>query len=266
MADPVVDPKVAAQNLKADEAAGAGDADDDEPEPQGDLKVALKQERQKRQAAQKQLKETTEKLSQVGPLAEEYEALLPYLPQILAQGDAKAKKVQQETADQEALEYAQVMGLRDEDGNPDISRARKAIDFHDRRTGVQVRRGTAPAARAAAVAQVQDIKARAYAARDEQGRLYATRQAIDRVFAQIPPEALTNPDNAVAALIMARGLGGPGSEEAPEPVYSERGGRTPGRAKVMSEEAKVIARIRGKSDKEWVALDDNPTETGWDLE
>lgn len=263
----VVDDK--AQNTKVADSKVDDLEDDDEGESTekgGDLKVALQQERSKRKEAARKAKELEETVNKIKPLAEEYEALLPYLPTLLANNDKKVKEQENEELDEEAREYAEIMGIEDADGHPDVRKARKQLDFMDRRLGRTVDKKVAPAVRGSAQAQANEIIRRAYNVKDKDGRLYATREAIDKVFRQMAPEQLLNPDNALAALIMARGLGGPGEEEAAEPIYTERPGRSPRKKTETTELGKALARIRGKSEKQWSELSDNPMETGWDLE
>lgn len=251
-------------NLEAD----SDDAEQEEPKG-GDLKGALAQERGKRKEATKRAKDLEAELAKTRPLAQEYEQLLPYLPYLLKNvgGDGNGKQTQQQVQeDSEAAEFARVMGYEDDERMTAVERARAAIDFIDRRTGAKVQKEVGPARRVAAEARVDDIRQRAYNAKDKDGRLYAKRESIDRVFSQIPPEALMDPNNAVAALIMARGLGGPGDEPQDEPLHIERGGRAPRKQTELSDMGKTLAQIRGRSEKDWQKLHDEPEATGWDLE
>lgn len=240
----------------------------EETEPTGDLKVALKQEREKRREAQKEAKAAKEAVAKFQPLAEEYSQLLPYLPHLLSAADTGRRAAASTTTpqdDPEAVEYAQIMGYETEDGKPDVAKARRAIDFHDKRTGAKVNKAIAPAAAQSASVVAAQIRERAYKAVDENGRLYASKAAIDKVFSEIPPEQLANPDTAVAALIMARGLGGPGPENS-EPLYTESTGRSRAKKVAVSDMGKSIAAMRGRSEADWAKLQDEPQETGWDLE
>lgn len=234
----------------------------------GDLKVALRQEREKRKEAQRQAKEAGDNYAKVKPLADEYSQILPYLPYLIAQGQKGGKQEASSTVetDAEALEYAQVMGYEKEDGSPDVGKARRALDFHDRRNGVRIAKETGKVAKQTASLGAQQVRERAYKVTDAEGRLYAKKEFIDKVFSEIPPETLANPDNAVAALIMARGLGGPGDEATSEPVYTESVGRTRKVTKSISPLGKQLAQIRGKSEKDWMDGQDDPEVTGWDLE
>lgn len=209
----------------------------------GDLKIALKKEREKRQALAKQVEQLT-------PLVEEYKGILPLLPALLAQQKERETQQTQQAVDKELLEVAQDFGFETEDGKPDLVRAEKLLRRIDSRSGKIAQRAVQPAQAAAVAAQVADIKERAYKATGPDGKLYAKRDAIDQVFSQIPPEALTNPDNAIAALVMARGLGGPGDDPDPsEPVFSESV-RARGKVKrAPSALDKQIAQMRGWDDK-----------------
>jgi hypothetical protein len=234
----------------------------------GDLRVALRQEREKRQAAQKEAKDAKEALDKAKPLADEYSQILPYLPYLINQSKSggKATNTEVENQDSEAVEYARIMGYEKDDGSPDVDKARKALDFHDRRTGAKVAKETGKVAKQTASLGAQHVRERAYKVVDSDGRLYAKKEFIDKVFSEIPPDVLSNPDNAVAALIMARGLGGPGDESEKEPVFTESVGRVKKAPKAMTPLGKSIASIRGRSDDEWLKQQDDPEVTGWDLE
>lgn len=261
----------AAEEAAAKAAAEAVDDDDEDDQPEGgDLKVALQKEREKRKAASKKAKELEASVSEMKPYAEEYKKILPYLPALLkkAQGETLTK-ADEAQVDEELREVAETFGLETEDGQPDIKKAKAIAGYLDRRAGAVATRVAAPALKGSATAQATQIKERAYKVRGEDGKLYAKREFIDKVFDQMAPEVLLNPDNAAAALVMARGLGGPPEEEeeVDEPIYTA----TPRRkSKTTSAEltpmGKSLARMRGKTDAEWQKLEDNPRETGWDLE
>lgn len=251
--------QAAAAALAAGDAADDSDDDADGGEQGGgDLRIALKQERQKRQ-------ELAKEIARLKPLAEEYQAVIPTVQALLQQQQLQARQqqaqAQQNEADQEALAVAQDFGFETEDGKPDVARARRVIDRINRTTGRQAQAAAAPANKAAAEANAAMVKERAYKATGPDGNLYATREAIDQVFSQIPVEALQNPDNVIAALVMARGLGGPGQTPASEPVYSES--PTARTSKVKREPSgldKSIAQMRGWDDKKLskvVAADDS---------
>jgi hypothetical protein len=223
----------------------------------GDLRVALKQERQKRQ-------ELAKEIARLKPLAEEYQTVLPTVQALLAQQQRQAQQQErveyQQAADQEAMEIAQDFGFETADGKPDVVRGRKLLDRINRTTGRAAQAAAAPANQTAAVANAAVVKERAYKATGPDGKLYATREAIDQVFSQIPVEALQNQDNVIAALVMARGLGGPGVEPE-EPVYSES---TRARPATKKREAspldKAVASMRGWDEKKLskvVAADDS---------
>lgn len=236
----------------------------------GDPAKALAQERNKRKELSRKLKEVEEQFGKLKPLADEYQQLLPYLPQLLQAagrgGNGRAPE-QSGQPDQEALELAAALKLEDDEGKPDASKARALISYMDKRVGAHIHSGTAGIRRESASVAVNQIRERAYKATDKEGKLFARKEFIDKVFSQVPPEALLNPDNAVAALIMARGLGGAGDASQDEPLHVEGGGgRIKSKPAPLTDLEKSIATLRGKSPQEWQKLSDDPATTGWDLE
>lgn len=228
---------------------------------EGDPKIALSKERSKRKALSKQVKELTEQVNKLKPVADEYQQVLYYLPTILAKKEKGKGQTNTEVSeeDQEALELAQDMEFQTEDGKPDVARAKKLLARIDRKAGEKVSRETAGVKRTAAAASASQVRDKAYKAVDKDGRLFAKREFIDQVFDQIPPEQLLNPDNAVAAMLVARGLGGPGedpTEETDEPIYVEQAGRRGPRTYELSPMEKALAKQKGLTDKQWAELAD----------
>lgn len=266
--------KVQADKEAADKLAQGQDPDeqelDDDDEPAGgDLKIALKQERDKRKAESKRVKELEASVNEMKPFVDEYKQLLPHLPNLFkkAQGE-DLTKVERQAADQELVELAESLGFENEDGTPDVKRAKSLADYVTKKSGTTARTTVAPVTKQVAQAEAQRIRQNAYKVRGEDGKLYAKRDAIDKVFDQAAPEAIMNPDYAVQLLLMARGLGGPpDDDDMGEPVFTESVGRRPkAKSAGLTEMGKSIAQIRGKSEKEWEKQQDNPEETGWDLE
>ena len=249
-------------------ADGADDGDDDGAEPQGgDLRAALAAERGKRKAATQKAKDLEKKVSELQPMADEYGQLLPHLPALLAGAKKPAANPQQVAEVQNArlVKVAEAFGFVDDDGNPDLKRAAAAQGLINETAQAQAETHVAPARRDAAMAQASQIRERAYKAVDNEGNLYAKKEFIDQVFAQMPPEAINN-ESAAYALVMARGLGGAGESPEREPVFTEGSSRRVG-AQALSDVDKRFAKMRGKSDKEWAKLAEDPKVTNnWELE
>lgn len=269
--------KVTDQN---DGANGALD-DDDDDDPVvtqaqgGDLKAALAEERGKRKAAQKEAKEAKEKLAKAEPLVKEYEELVPHLPGLLqaAQRGAGQQPVPAGGSNgptpeqQELLELAQDLGLEDDKGQPDLARAARVQARIQGRVERTVQTTLKPVQETAQGAALQQVRERAYKVVDKEGRPFATREAIDQVFNSTDPRQLLDPQGASAAMLMARGISGPG-EVPDEPLHVEGAGRVTASRAALSQLEKNVAKLRGKSEKDWGKMtDDNPVETGnWELE
>jgi hypothetical protein len=251
------------------EVTGGGtppDIPDDEPEVPagGDPTKALHAERGKRKETARQLRAAQEELARVRPMAAEYEQLLPVLPELLSRSQAPQPGQPVPQADPDVIELAQDLGLVDDDGNLDIARATRLMQRIENRTGRMVAAHTAPV-RAQTAAQVaSQVTEKAYKAVDQQGNPYATRAAIDQVFRQLPPESLADPNTAVMALVIARGLGGPGGGDG-EPTYTEGQGRMPRGGGPLSQMERSIMKMRGKSEADWRKLTPDDERT-WELE
>lgn len=241
---PVADPAAAARA-----AADAQDASDD-PEPKPDQfyvdpvtghrfvrTEALSETRAKLKTIRKQTKELKDK-------AAKFDMVQPFLGLIATHPSLKGR-----------------MGLPDDPPAPQPEPARKlppdppptVTDFDDvieslgidaaagRKLATLVThiadrrsaRAVAPVAADAAKSTAQQARSRAYAATDDKGAAYATREAIDDVFSRIPDHMLNNDEVIKAALIQARGLGGPG--KATEPLHTEDTGRRGGRGDTRKE-------------------------------
>lgn len=251
-------------------ADGADDGDgDDDAEPQGgDLRAALAAERGKRKAATAKLTAAEAKVKELQPMADEYGQLLPHLPALLAgaRKPAQPTPAEQQTAQQAKLtRVAEALGLVDDEGNPDLKRAAAAQSLIDTSVAEQTSQQVAPVRRDAAMAQASQIRDRAYKAVDSEGNLYAKKEFIDQVFNQMPPEAI-NQESAAYALVMARGLGGAGESPEKEPVFTEGSTRRIG-GQALSDVDKRFAKMRGRSEKEWAKLAEDPKVTNnWELE
>lgn len=117
-----------------------------------------------------------------------------------------------------------------------------------------VGKGVAPVAEVANRSSAQQARQRAYAATDSKGELYATREAIDDVFSRIPEHMLANDDFVVkAALVQARGLGGPGKPS--EPLHTEdtgsRGGRRGGKTDPLTPIERALMGQHNMTEEEW---------------
>jgi hypothetical protein len=86
-------------------------------------------------------------------------------------------------------------------------------------------RAAAPIAEAANRSTAQSALSRALAATDNEGNPYATPEAIEEVFRNIPGHMLGDDKVIQTALIQARGLGGPGKRSDPVHVESAGGAR-----------------------------------------
>ena len=239
------------------------DADPEIP-PTGDPTKALHAERGKRKETARQLKAATEELARVRPMAAEYEQILPVLPELLARQGQPQGPQQTEYVDPEVVELAQDLGLIDEDGNLDIPRANRLMAKIDQRSGRMVQQQTGPIRQQTAVQAASQVREKAYKAVDKEGQPYATRAAIDQVFNSLPPETLYDPNTAVMALVIARGLGGPGTG-ADEPIHVEGGGRMQRGGGPLTQMERSIMKMRGKTEAQWRGLsaEDN---NSWELE
>lgn len=234
----------------------------------GDPKKALHAERGKRKQLAKRLKEQEAKLAELTPFVDEYKALLPHLPTLLKKaqgGEAPSQNPNQ--PDPELVELANDFGFVDEQGNPDVARAARVQKRIDARAGRSAATAVAPVSRQSAQAIAAQVRERAYKATDKTtGEPYATREAIDQVFNSLGPEALADPDTATMALIIARGLGGPGVSQD-EPIHVEGGGRGPKGPVALSDFDRTMARLRGRTDAEWRKLQEAPAgRDEWELE
>jgi hypothetical protein len=257
--------KETAEETAARLAAMPDDDDDGEGEEpkEGDLKAAMHAERGRRKATAKKLKEVEATLAELKPLADEYKTLLPHLPALLAGAGKKNEKPKDEGPDPELVELAQDLGLMDVNGEPDIARSAKVMARMDKRAGAVVTRETAGVRVTSATALATQLRDKAYKAVDKDGRPYAKKSAIDAVLNSLTSEQQANADQVMTALIMARGLEGPG-EDAEEPLHTEGGGRAPRVDVALSGMDKAIAKLRGKSEADWKKLTGaDPAATGW---
>ena len=188
---------------------------------------ALKEERQARQALQGkygQLEATVQQLQQELALHRQY----------LERQQAPAptpQPAQPDPVDQEALEFARLMDLYMPNGQPDLMRARRALEMSERRAEAKVRAEVEPLRQTAASGQAAALRQQAYDAKDRYGRPVASRQAIDQVFGIIPPHLLTE-DTARFLLFVASGV--EGTMRAPQaqaaPAFTETSGGRVGAA------------------------------------
>lgn len=228
-----------------------------EGEGGGDLKKALRQERGKRKASAAKLRDVEAKLAKAQPLAAEYEGILPYLPDLLAGKGLPGQKEKQASArsavELEVMETANDFNLRTENGELDLEAGARALARINAKASQAATSASAPARKASAETTAAQIREKAYRATGKDGKPYATKEMIDQVFGNIPAENLVQGDTAVTALILARGMGGPG-EEVEEPLHTESVQRRKSGDEPMTTFETSMARIRGVSDKEWKRL------------
>jgi len=251
------------------------DDGDEEPQPSGDPAAALRSERGRRKATARKLKEAQDQIAQLKPMADEYSQILPHLPGLLE----TAKKARQAPTGpdpvevQRLTEVAEAFGFTDDEGQPDLARASKVNRFVDVLVKQRAAETIAPMAGQTAQMAAASMRDKAYRATDNTGRLYAKKEYIDHVFQNVSPEALGGSNGyaiAQQALVMARGLGGPGEEpsELNEPTFMERPGRRANGLPNLTASDHRLRQLRGKSEKDWQTLmKDDPAQTGdWSLE
>jgi hypothetical protein len=280
--DPLETPPADPNAPPSDDATDDTDDDegDEEPAPpSGDPAAALRSERGRRKALAKKLKQAEQSIAQMKPLADEYQTLLPHLPTIMEHAKRGRAMPPQQPAGpdpvevQRLTEVAEAFGFTNDEGEPDLARASKVNRFVDALVKQRSAETMAPVAGQTAQIQAKSMREQAYKATDNTGRLYAKREYIDHVFSNLAPEALAGQHGqAVAqqALVMARGLGGPGEDpdDGTEPVFTERAGRRVNGLPNLSPSDHRLRQLRGKSEKDWQNLmKDDPNQTGdWSLE
>lgn len=211
---------------------------------------ALKEERQARQALQGkygQLEATVQQLQQELALHRQYlERQQPPAP-------PQPQPAQPDPVDQEALEFARLMDLYLPNGQPDLMRARRALEMSERRAEAKVRAEVEPLRQTAASGQAAALRQQAYDAKDRYGRPVASKQAIDQVFGIVPPHLLTE-DTARFLLLVASGVEGTNRapQQNPAPAFTETSGGRVGASPGGYSEAERFAMKRlGMSESEF---------------
>ena len=268
MAEAVVDPKEGEKpEVEEVEEPEEGESEGESGPKDGDLKAALHAERGKRKALAIKLKAAEQSVGELKPLADEYKVLLPHLPALLAGAKGDKKAPASTEPDPELVELANDLGLMDANGEPDLIRAGRVQARMDKRAGAVVSKDTAGVRRDSSAALATQLREKAYTAMDKEGRPYAKKAAIDSVLNRLSIEQQANPEQVMAALVMARGLEGAG-ESPEEPLHVDGGGRVPRVAAALTDMDKQIASLRGKTETDWSKLTkDDPAVTGdWGLE
>src|SRR5262245_48994620 len=260
MAEEVVDP-IDDKDDKPKEGVTPDPDDDDDDDGADDAKGgqvdrrALQAERGKRKEATKALNALKTQSAEDKRLADEYRALLPHLPAILdaaKKGQATPPKPAGNEPDPELVEIANDFGFVDENGNPDLKRAQRVRDRETKRGQAIAGQATEGTNKQLATVKANQMRDQMYKATDEEGNLYAKKEAIDEMIKDLGPEGIASEEGAMMALIMARGLRGHGGQPDAEPLHVEVPGRRQvgGAPRQLSKvEAGVLA-VRGKSEKD----------------
>lgn len=187
-------------------------------------------------AVRGQLKDVKGQAKQLKEKADKYDLVHPYLglltthPSLTRQGDnvedeptrgrrATSPPPPPPAPIQEVTEFDDAISSLGIDPKAGRKLATLVSHIADRRSA----RALAPVAAAANQTASQNALQRAYQATDNDGNLYASREAIDEVFRNIPANMLAGPDadkTIQLALIQARGLGGPGGP-LQDPTHTE---------------------------------------------
>jgi hypothetical protein len=214
------------------------------------------------------MQDLEQKVQQLQGMANEYQQLLPILPQLIEKARRAEQPQNNNRPDPQLVAVANDLGFINEAGEPDVERASRVLTYLDRRAGAVADRSIGPIRQQSAQQTAQSTKERAYTAVDAEGKPFAKKEAIDQVFSMMPPESLTDPNSASIALLIARGLMGPG-DLPDEPTFISGGGTMPGQTPRLSEMEQAIAKMRGKSAKEWSKVTQNMTPAtpgGWSVE
>lgn len=244
---------------------------DSEPERSGDPAKALRAERGKRKEAAKKVAALEAQVQQLQGMANEYQQILPILPQLIEKAKKADQVIPQQQMQQKNAELVAVandLGFVNELGEPDVDRAARVLGYLDKRAGSLVNQQLTPVKKQTMQHQVEAVKERAYGAVDNEGRPFAKKAAIDEVFKSMPPEALTDPNTASIALLIARGLMGPG-DLPDEPTFVSGGSSMPGGTPRLTDLEKAIAKMRGKSEKDYAKGVEKmapPSAAGWSVE
>jgi hypothetical protein len=160
--------------------------------------------------------------------------------------------------DGEAQQWAQENGLITATGELDVARARRQLDFFDRRAAAQAERAAAPLRQSAAQQISAQHKQQAKGVTLSDGTKFATDESIEQAFSILPAELTADPKVAAIIPLIAAGLDrakGKGVTRAQVPEYGEplvtespAGRRGP---QPISQELQHILTRTGVSEKEF---------------
>lgn len=247
------------------------------PEPAGTVEVsgqrmapvgALIEERRERQAAKAEAERLKAENETLRKAANDYEVVKPYLPLLATHPEVTGKKPAPATPaaqDPELIAAAEALGLYNDDGTPDTTRAAKAKGFFTSLVKGTVQEEVRPLAQTTARTAAGSLRERAYTITDKQGRPFAAKENIDAVLNELPPEYQADPQVVQLALMIARGMG-TGTSTAGEPLHTEGvGGGHGGGGTALTPLERAAARARGMDDAAWVKQRDTKNDS-WELE
>lgn len=226
----------------------------------------VRSERAARRQAEKQAKDTAQQLDtlkqqfgQVAPLLQALQSR-PDIVQALQSGRPVQQAEPKPEDDPDLIAYAEAHGLYNAQGQPDASRAQKALAIEEKRFRAAVQQEVQPLRQTTAQTQAQAIRQQMFAQKDDKGKPYADPKMIEQLTANLPPEVLTQPGVAQWVLITARGMNPGYSQAQPEPaepLFTEApGGRRIGGPRVLSAVEKYAAQSIGVDEKTWSKLVD----------
>lgn len=201
-----------------------------------------------------QLAQMNARLQQLEPDAE----AMRRLPPEIAEAARRGKVADPEIPDEEAEETAKDLGLYSTDGRPDLAAARRVIKRESRRVDSIVQREvTKHVTPVKNMAQAQQATYLQNAAMAKAREGYCKPETLEKVIANLAPELRSDPNVMNAALVMARGIDGPGTVlETNEPVFTESSGGRRSAPGAMSSIEERATKDKGISSKEWTELTD----------
>lgn len=195
-------------------------------------RAALRKEKSEKQALQQQVQ-------QLSAIAEQFKQVEPYLPDIAVMLKEKAaQQVSTAKVNPAVAKLAQRLGVQPET-------AAVLAEVMEEIADERANRMVMPVARTASEMKAQQLRMRAYEAKDAHGNPIASRETIDQVLNGLMKE---NPDLAASeqvvnvALAIARGI----DPRRQEPSLSETTGRASSRYSV-SDLGRKAAELRGIS-------------------
>lgn len=142
-------------------------------------------------------------LEEAAPFIEQLRSMTPEARQALATGKLPSPiGTQQPEQDREAIEWAEMNGFIDQEAKLDVQRARKNLDWLDRRHAAQQEAIIAPVRQTAAAQAVQNIRSQAYLIADPAGVPFATRESIDEAYGQLASVPELAAKREVAAVVL----------------------------------------------------------------